>query len=159
MYCQNIDTLIYRMRLRVMDWRTSAIRQTTTGSTRTKAATRCLSSSSFLSMPRRIPLDIPPPFPVTKKCPEPKCSCPPTPSMPEGQPLDYDHPLNGTMAAYAQQIVICTAQRDWTSRIENDGKDQGWGELVRGLKGLMGRGGPYADVSRNHASHTSQCAS
>ncbi|KAL4926497.1 Sucrase/ferredoxin-like-domain-containing protein [Aspergillus undulatus] len=97
----------------------------------------------------RIPLDIPPPFPVTKICPEPTCSCPPTPSMPEGLPLDYDHPLSGTMAAYAQQIVICTGQRDWTSRIEDDGKGQGWGELVRGLKGLLGRGGPYADPFNN----------
>ena len=51
------------------------------------------------------------------------------------------------MAAYAQQIVVCTGQRDWTSRIEDDGKEQGWGEFVRGLRRLMGRGGPYADVS------------
>ncbi|KAL4801701.1 Sucraseferredoxin-like protein [Aspergillus unguis] len=69
--------------------------------------------------------------------------------MPEGLPLDLDHPLNGTMAAYAQQMVICTGQRDWTSRIEDDGKDESWGELVRGLKSLMGRGGPYADPFNN----------
>jgi hypothetical protein len=78
--------------------------------------------------------------------------------MPEGLPLDHDHPLNGTMAAYAQQIVICTGQKDWTSRIEDDGKDDSWGELVRGLKGLMGRGGPYADVSRTLASPTDTLA-
>jgi hypothetical protein len=66
--------------------------------------------------------------------------------MPDGLPLDHDHPLSGTMAAYAQQIVVCTGQRDWTSRIEDDGPDQSWGGLVRGLKRLLGRGGPYADV-------------
>lgn len=66
--------------------------------------------------------------------------------MPEGSPIDYEQPLNGTMAAYAQQMVICTGQRDWASRIENDGENTGWGELVRGLKRLLGRGGRYADV-------------
>ncbi|KAL2855509.1 Sucrase/ferredoxin-like-domain-containing protein [Aspergillus pseudoustus] len=98
---------------------------------------------------RRVPIEIPPPFPVTKICPDPSCSCPATPSMPEGLPLDHDHPLSGTMAAYAQQIVVCTGQRDWTSRIEDDGKNQSWGNLVRGLKSLLGRGGPYADPFNN----------
>ncbi|KAJ5358494.1 uncharacterized protein N7496_010907 [Penicillium cataractarum] len=69
--------------------------------------------------------------------------------MPEGLPIDHHHALNGTMAAYAQQLVVCTGQRDWTSRIEDDGKDQGWGNLVRGLKQLMGRGGPYLDPFNN----------
>ncbi|KAI9040915.1 sucrase/ferredoxin-like domain-containing protein [Aspergillus affinis] len=69
--------------------------------------------------------------------------------MPEGLPLDHNQPLNGTMAAYAQQILICTGQGDWTSRIEDDGKNQGWGELARGLKRLMGRGGHYADPFNN----------
>lgn len=94
----------------------------------------------------RTRLDIPPPFPVTKSCPEPSCNCPPTPAMPEGLPIDHEQPLNGTMAAYAQQLLICTGQRDWTSRIEDDGKEKGWGDLARGLKKLLGRGGPYADV-------------
>ena len=66
--------------------------------------------------------------------------------MPDGLPIDYNQPLNGTMAAYAQQILICTGQRDWTSRIEDDGKNHAWGHLVRGLKRLLGRGGRYADV-------------
>ncbi|KAH3008444.1 hypothetical protein KXW60_002081 [Aspergillus fumigatus] len=69
--------------------------------------------------------------------------------MPEGLPIDFDQPLNGTMAAYTQQVVICTGQRDWESRIEDDGKGQSWGELVRGLKKLMGRGGRYADPFNN----------
>ncbi|KAL3479460.1 Sucrase/ferredoxin-like-domain-containing protein [Aspergillus californicus] len=135
------------MRLRATGWRSPAIRHART-ETRS-GAIRGLSSSNSLARPQRIPLDIPPPFPVTKTCPETRCSCPPTPSMPKGSPLDYDHPLSGTIAAYAQQIVICTGQRDWTSRIEDDGKGKSWGELVRGLKRLMGRGGPYADPFNN----------
>lgn len=67
-------------------------------------------------------------------------------------PIDYDQPLNGTMAAYAQQLLICTGQRDWTSRIEEDGQGQSWGEMVRGLKSLLGRGGKYADVSHTSSS-------
>jgi hypothetical protein len=55
---------------------------------------------------------------------------------------------------YAQQLIVCTGQRNWTSRIEDDGKDQGWGNLVRGLKSLMGRGGKYLDVSRHLAKPT-----
>ncbi|KAE8349708.1 Sucrase/ferredoxin-like-domain-containing protein [Aspergillus coremiiformis] len=98
--------------------------------------------------PRRA-LNIPPPFPVTKSCPEPSCSCPPTPPMPDGLPVDYDQQLNGTMVAYAQQILICTGQRDWTSRIEDDGKHHAWGHLARGLKRLLGRGGRYADPFNN----------
>ncbi|PWY79227.1 sucrose cleavage family protein [Aspergillus heteromorphus CBS 117.55] len=64
-------------------------------------------------------------------------------------PIDHDQPLNGTMAAYAQQLLICTGQKDWTSRIEEDGQGQSWGDLVRGLKGLLGRGGEYADPFNN----------
>ncbi|PYI03070.1 sucrose cleavage family protein [Aspergillus sclerotiicarbonarius CBS 121057] len=64
-------------------------------------------------------------------------------------PIDYDQPLNGTMAAYAQQLLVCTGQRDWTSRIEEDGQGQNWGELVRGLKRQLGRGGKYADPFNN----------
>lgn len=95
----------------------------------------------------RARLHIPPPFPVTQSCPEPSCSCPPsTPAMPEGLDIDHAQPLNGTMAAYTQQLLICTGQRDWTSRIEDDGQNESWGELTRGLKRLMGRGGQYADV-------------
>lgn len=107
---------------------------------------RYLSTTPCRASRHRARLEIPPPFPVTKSCPEPSCNCPPTPAMPEGLPIDNEHALNGTMAAYAQQLVICTGQRDWTSRIENDGENKSWGDLVRGLKRLLGRGGPYLDV-------------
>ncbi|KAL5332349.1 Sucrase/ferredoxin-like-domain-containing protein [Aspergillus crustosus] len=133
------------MRLRAMGRRLPATRLTKVETD----AVRFFSNTKCLSTRRKIPLDTPPPFPITSACPDPSCSCPPAPIMPEGLPLDHDHPLNGTMAAYAQQIVICTGQKDWTSRIEDDGKGQSWGELVRGLKSLMGRGGPYADPFNN----------
>ena len=51
------------------------------------------------------------------------------------------------MAAYAQQVVVSTGQPDWRSRIEEDGAEEGWGRFVRGLKGLIGRGAKFADVS------------
>lgn len=108
--------------------------------------TRELSTTPCHSSRLRVRLEIPPAFPITKSCPEPTCDCPPTPSLPEGLPIDREQALNGTMAAYAQQLLVCTGQRDWTSRIEDDGENQGWGNLVRGLKRLLGRGGPYLDV-------------
>ncbi|EPS26125.1 hypothetical protein PDE_01061 [Penicillium oxalicum 114-2] len=110
---------------------------------------RSLATTACRTSRLRTRIEIPPPFPVTKTCPEPSCDCPPTPALPEGLPIDHEQPLNGTMAAYAQQLIVCTGQRDWTSRIEDDGKDQGWGALVRGLKQLMGRGGPYLDPFNN----------
>lgn len=63
--------------------------------------------------------------------------------MPEGLEIDYSKPLNGTMAAYAEQILVCTGQADWKSRIEeeNDGDN-----LAADLKELLGRGGIYSDV-------------
>lgn len=111
----------------------------------------CQTIRQLSSAPRnsrlRARLEIPPPFPVTKTCPEPSCNCPPTPALPEDLPIDHEQALNGTMAAYAQQLLVCTGQPDWTSRIEDDGENTGWGNLVRGLKSLLGRGGPYLDVS------------
>ena len=63
--------------------------------------------------------------------------------MPEGLEIDRTKPLNGTMAPYAEQVLICTDKMDWTSRIEeeNDGDN-----LAADLKELLGRGGVYGDV-------------
>jgi hypothetical protein len=66
--------------------------------------------------------------------------------MPVGLPIDHEHPLNATMAAYTQHVIIATGKRDWSSRIEDDGVGESWGALGRGLKGLMGRGGRFSDV-------------
>jgi hypothetical protein len=89
-------------------------------------------------------------IPVTATCPESTCKCAPTPTppMPDGLSIDTVHPLNGTMAAYTQQVLIATGRPDWASRIEEDGQGESWGALAKGLKGLLGRGGKYADVRR-----------
>ncbi|OJD13301.1 hypothetical protein AJ78_06225 [Emergomyces pasteurianus Ep9510] len=94
-------------------------------------------------------ITIPPPFPVTPSCPESTCPCAPTPKMPEGLEIDRERDLHGTMAPYSHQVLILTGQPDWRSRIEEDGVEEGWGMLGRGLKGLIGRGGRYADPYNN----------
>jgi hypothetical protein len=65
------------------------------------------------------------------------------PAMPEGLDIDHSKPLNGTMAAYAEQVLICTGKEDWVSKIEdeNDGDN-----LAADLKELLGRGGIYSDA-------------
>jgi hypothetical protein len=85
----------------------------------------------------------PAPFPTIPSCPNPTCACAETPALPEGLKIDHNKPLNGTMAPYSEQILICTGQRDWKSRIEdeNDGDN-----LAADLKELLGRGGIYSDV-------------
>ncbi|KAK2764859.1 hypothetical protein FQN54_008556 [Arachnomyces sp. PD_36] len=91
-------------------------------------------------------LDLSPPFPTVSTCPEPTCACAETP---QDLDIDYEQKLNGTMAGYSQQVLIATGQPDWRSRIEEDGVDEGWGMLGRGLKGLIGRGGKYSDPYNN----------
>jgi hypothetical protein len=50
------------------------------------------------------------------------------------------------MASYSEQVVICTGKEDWTSRIEDEQSDSG--DLVRGLKKVIGRGGEGFDVGK-----------
>ncbi|KAI1376471.1 Sucrase/ferredoxin-like-domain-containing protein [Hypoxylon crocopeplum] len=80
------------------------------------------------------------------KCPEPTCDCADTPSMPWGQSIDRNANLNGLIAAYAQQVLICTGKDDWTSRIEEDNSGD---NLAADLKELVGRGGMYSDPFHN----------
>lgn len=63
--------------------------------------------------------------------------------MPEGFEIDHSKPLNGTMAAYAEQVLICTGKDDWMSRIEEENSGD---NLAADLKELMGRGGVFSDV-------------
>lgn len=88
----------------------------------------------------------PPPFPVVPSCPSPTCACAATPEMPEGLPIDRTGKLNGLITSYAEQVLVCTGQDDWPSRIEeaNSGDN-----LAADLKELFGRGGVYSDVSLN----------
>jgi (2Fe-2S) ferredoxin len=63
--------------------------------------------------------------------------------MPEGLEIDHEKNLNGTMAAYAEQVLICTGKDDWMSRIEEENAGD---NLAADIKELLGRGGVYRDV-------------
>lgn len=75
--------------------------------------------------------------------------------MPEGLAIDHERQMLGTMPPYAQHVVIRTGRDDWSSRIEDDATTLGpgvarsleGGNLAKSLKGLVGRGGKYHDVS------------
>lgn len=88
-------------------------------------------------------------LPSTPTCPPSECTCAP---MPEGLEIDHKKQLNGTMPPYAQHVVIRTGRTDWSSKIEEEGhtlgKEIGGGNLAASLKGLVGKGGKYHDVSR-----------
>lgn len=62
--------------------------------------------------------------------------------MPEGLDIDQKQNLNGTMAPYAEQVLICTGKNDWSSRIEDDEDSV----MARAVKGFFGRQGIYSDV-------------
>ncbi len=59
------------------------------------------------------------------------------------------------MPPYAQHVVISTGRDDWSSRIEDEPSTLGLrvrgglggGNLARTLKGLVGKGGRFHDVS------------
>ncbi|KAI1736687.1 Sucrase/ferredoxin-like-domain-containing protein [Xylaria scruposa] len=80
------------------------------------------------------------------RCPSPTCECADTPEMPQGLPIDYKANLNGLMASYAEQVLICTGRNDWPSRIEEDNSGD---NLAADLKELIGRGGTYSDPFHN----------
>jgi hypothetical protein len=73
--------------------------------------------------------------------------------MPEGFEIDQTKPLSGTMASYAEQVLICTGQSDWKSRIE---EERDGDNLAADLKELLGRGGLYADVCPFSSSNLGQ---
>ena len=47
------------------------------------------------------------------------------------------------MSGYAEQVLVCTGEDDWPSRIE---EESGGDNLAADLKELFGRGGVYSDV-------------
>lgn len=83
---------------------------------------------------------VPTPVPVIEGCPNPTCQCR---EMPPGLDIEREQNINGSMAAYAEQVLISTGHTDWKSRIEDDEESV----LVRQLKSLLGRHGKYSDVS------------
>lgn len=66
--------------------------------------------------------------------------------MPLGSSIDQKANLNGLIAAYAQQVLICTGKTDWASRIEEDNSGD---NLAADLKELLGRGGMFSDPFHN----------
>jgi hypothetical protein len=49
-----------------------------------------------------------------------------------------------TVAAYSEQVILSTGQEDWHSNIEQE--DGATGAFVKGLKGVIGKGGEAFDV-------------
>ena len=80
-------------------------------------------------------------FPVVEACPSPTCACRDTP---QGLDIDQKLPLNNTIPTYTEQVIISTGKGDWPSRIEDDPNSA----LARELRGLLGKGGRYSDVSK-----------
>jgi len=68
--------------------------------------------------------------------------------MPDGLDIEQEQNINGSMAAYAEQVLISTGRDDWKSKIEDE-EETSESELVRQLKGLMGRTGKYSDPYHN----------
>ncbi len=62
--------------------------------------------------------------------------------MPAGLDIEREQNINGSMAAYAEQIVVSTGHSRWKSRIEEEDE----AVLVKQLKSFLGRGGKYSDV-------------
>lgn len=50
------------------------------------------------------------------------------------------------MAPYTEQVLLCTGKEDWTSNLEDD--VGGTAEFVKGLKGVIGKGGEGFDVCK-----------
>jgi len=107
---------------------------------------RVARSSVRYSLPRtsyraasRASIPIPPPFPVIESCPAPSCQCR---EVPAGLEIDRESPLNGTMAAYAEQILISTGRSDWKSKIEDDEQS----DFLKQLKKFLGQKGKFSDV-------------
>lgn len=76
-------------------------------------------------------------------CPSPTCACQ---DMPTGLDIERAKPLDGTMAAYHEHVMISTGRTDWTSRIEDDPNLP----FVKHLKDALGPKGKYANVSREY---------
>ncbi|KAF2710687.1 hypothetical protein K504DRAFT_480820 [Pleomassaria siparia CBS 279.74] len=83
-------------------------------------------------------------IPYTPTCPPSTCICAPTP---DNLDIDRTTPLLNTMAPYAQHVVICSGQPDWTSRIEDEQSSAG--DFMRGLRGVVGREGKRFDPFNN----------
>lgn len=62
--------------------------------------------------------------------------------MPAGLDIEREQNINGSMAAYAEQVLVSTGRSDWPSRIEEDEDSV----LAKRLKTLVGPKGKFSDV-------------
>ncbi|KAJ4310805.1 hypothetical protein N0V94_008273, partial [Neodidymelliopsis sp. IMI 364377] len=51
------------------------------------------------------------------------------------------------MAPYTEQVLLCTGKEDWTSNLEDD--EGATADFVKGLKGVIGKGGEAFDPFTN----------
>ncbi|KAI4730828.1 hypothetical protein E4T49_01177 [Aureobasidium sp. EXF-10728] len=84
-------------------------------------------------------------IPTLDECPSPTCQCRETPP---GLDIDRESKLNGTMPAYAEQVIISTGRTDWKSRIQED-EDSA---LVNQLAKLTGPKGKFFDPTHGAVS-------
>lgn len=56
--------------------------------------------------------------------------------------IEREQNISGSMAAYAEQVLISTGRNDWKSKIEEEDE----GVLVKQLRSFLMRGGKYVDV-------------
>jgi hypothetical protein len=80
-------------------------------------------------------------IPLTPACPSPTCACATTPPDLD---IDRTSPLLHTVAAYSSQVLLCTGTAAWPSNIEQTPGSTG--EIVAGLKSVIGKGAPGFDV-------------
>lgn len=85
--------------------------------------------------------------PYTETCPSPTCACA---AAPPDLDIDRKTPLLNTMAPYTEQVLLCTGKADWTSNLEDD--EGATADFVKGMKGVIGRGGEAFDVCKPPAS-------
>ena len=62
--------------------------------------------------------------------------------MPPDLDIEREQNINGSMAAYAEQVLISTGKADWMSKTEEDETSV----LLRQLRDLLVRDGKYSDV-------------
>jgi hypothetical protein len=57
------------------------------------------------------------------------------------------------MAPYTEQVLLATGKEDWTSNLEDDSGPTA--DFVKGLKGIIGKGGEAFDVCKPPARQSS----
>lgn len=78
-------------------------------------------------------------FPLIQECPPATCSCRLVPTKLD---IEREQDLSGSMAAYAEHVLISTGKGNWASRIENDAENA----TARLLKHAIGPKGRFSDV-------------